>query len=96
MNIHSVKIGNKLRIKNKMYEVVSIRNDAETIRNEDNSNDFKIKPFVAIYLHELGNKHINPTHLLANYFEEVKITFSYLIEDKDEYRIEPKLIKLAQ
>lgn len=90
MKVESLKVGNKIVIEGKTYDVVSIQNDATV--EEDGSNEL----FVAFYLHELGNKHIKPTHMLANYFEKEKITFVYLLEDKDEVEINPRLVRLVQ
>jgi len=89
MNIENLKIGDKIKIEDNTYDIISIQNEATV--EEDGSNEL----FVAIYLHELGNKSLKPTHMLANYIDKGKIYLVSLLGDKDELEINLDSIELA-
>ena len=88
MNVNRLRVGNKIIIQGKRYDVVAMQNDATVSETGDN------ELFVAIYLHEFGSKSLQPTHMLANYIEKSNVFFLCLTGDKKEVEINPETIEL--
>jgi len=88
MNIDDLKVDCKIKINNKIYDVISIQPDAN--RTEKGEYEF----FWAIYLHVLGDKHLSPTHTLDYYSEQKIVKFVSILEDVPTKIINPEFIEL--
>ncbi len=70
MEIKKLKLNDKLKIKDKFYEVLNLKEEATIV----NAPDYKTKKIIAIYLHDANSNSLHPTHCLQ-YFPDTKQLF---------------------
>lgn len=71
MDFEKIKVGNFLKIKGKIYEIIGMMEDAECL-----PPTYKFRETLYFDLLEKGSKRITPTHWLVYYFDTKEISFS--------------------
>lgn len=76
ISLKTLKPGEFIKLKNRIYEVITSEEETEWIPSTE-----KKRRFLQIYLHERDGDHLYPTHVLFYYFDIKK---AYLLKIKYE------------